>query len=89
MQSFDFAFINSTNDLILIALVVLLLFGANKIPEMMRGLGQGMRELKRGLNSEEEPGSSADPEREARIRAEVEEEVRRRREAARRTEREV
>lgn len=81
MQSQNLAFINSTNDLILIALVVLIFFGANKIPEMMRGLGQGMRELKRGMNSEEEPSSSADAEREARIRAEVEEEVRRRREA--------
>lgn len=31
--------------------VVLLLFGGNKIPEMMRGIGQGMKELKKGMNS--------------------------------------
>ena len=31
--------------------VVMLLFGGAKIPEMMRGIGQGMRELKKGMNS--------------------------------------
>ena len=33
-------------ELILIALVVLLLFGGRKIPELMRGLGKGIREFK-------------------------------------------
>ena len=33
-------------QLLLIALVVLLLFGGRKIPELMRGLGQGMKEFK-------------------------------------------
>lgn len=33
-------------ELILIALVVLLLFGGKKIPELMRGLGKGIREFK-------------------------------------------
>lgn len=33
-------------ELILIALVVLLLFGGKKIPELMRGLGRGIREFK-------------------------------------------
>ena len=32
--------------IILIALVVLLLFGGKKIPELMRGLGKGIREFK-------------------------------------------
>ena len=36
----------SGGHLILIALVVLLLFGGKKIPELMRGLGRGMREFK-------------------------------------------
>src|SRR5690242_5212248 len=77
------AFINSTNDLILIALVVLILFGANKIPEMMRGLGQGMRELKKGLDfSEEVPSERADEEaRRAETRARIEKKVRARLEA--------
>lgn len=38
---------------IIILVVVVLLFGANKIPEMMRGLGSGMKEFKKGLNEEE------------------------------------
>ena len=33
-------------ELLLIALVVLLLFGGRKIPELMRGLGRGMKEFK-------------------------------------------
>ncbi len=33
-------------ELLLIALVVLLLFGGKKIPELMRGLGKGIREFK-------------------------------------------
>ncbi|MGN7821852.1 twin-arginine translocase TatA/TatE family subunit [Chitinophaga varians] len=33
-------------ELLLIALVVLLLFGGKKIPELMRGLGSGIREFK-------------------------------------------
>lgn len=33
-------------EIVLILLVVLLLFGGRKIPELMRGLGKGMREFK-------------------------------------------
>ncbi|MCU0341461.1 MAG: twin-arginine translocase TatA/TatE family subunit [Spirosomaceae bacterium] len=33
-------------EMIFIALIVLLLFGAKKIPELMRGLGKGIREFK-------------------------------------------
>lgn len=46
-------------ELILIVLVVLLLFGGRKIPELMRGLGQGVREFnsaKRNIQSELEEG---------------------------------
>ncbi|MPM26212.1 Sec-independent protein translocase protein TatAy [bioreactor metagenome] len=45
-----------TTEIIVIVLVVLLLFGGKKIPELMRGLGRGVREFKdasRGLNDEE------------------------------------
>jgi sec-independent protein translocase protein TatA len=34
-------------EIILIVAIVLLLFGGRKIPELMRGLGQGMREFKK------------------------------------------
>ena len=37
-------------EIILIALVVLLLFGGKKIPELMRGLGNGVRSFKYGMN---------------------------------------
>lgn len=39
------------NHLILIALVILLLFGGKKIPELMRGLGKGAREFSDAKNN--------------------------------------
>ena len=40
-----------TNEIILIAIVVLLLFGGRKIPELMRGLGRGVREFNDAKNN--------------------------------------
>jgi len=45
-----------TTEIIVIVLVVLLLFGGKKIPELMRGLGRGVREFKdasRAVNEDE------------------------------------
>ena len=47
-------------EALLIALVVLLFFGGKKIPELMKGLGKGVRSFKEGMNNmekeiEEEP----------------------------------
>lgn len=39
-----------TSEIILVALVVLLMFGGKKIPEMMKGLGKGMKEFKDASN---------------------------------------
>ena len=39
-----------TTELLLIGGLALLLFGGKKLPEMMRGLGQGVREFKKGVN---------------------------------------
>ena len=39
---------------IIIALVVLLLFGGKKIPELMRGLGKGVKSFKEGMKEVEE-----------------------------------
>jgi sec-independent protein translocase protein TatA len=36
-------------EIILVVLVVLLLFGGRKIPELMRGLGKGVKEFKEGI----------------------------------------
>ena len=43
-----------TTEIILIALVVLLLFGGRKIPELMRGLGKGVKSFKDGMNGKDE-----------------------------------
>lgn len=40
-------------EILLILVIVLLLFGARRIPELMRGLGKGAREFKEGLKGEE------------------------------------
>lgn len=38
-------------EIIVIAMVVLLLFGGKKIPELMKGLGKGVRSFKEGMNN--------------------------------------
>lgn len=40
----------SLQELILIAFIVLLLFGGKKIPELMKGLGKGVKSFKDGMN---------------------------------------
>jgi sec-independent protein translocase protein TatA len=40
-------------EILLIALVVLLVFGGKKIPELMRGLGKGVNEFKKGMKDVE------------------------------------
>jgi sec-independent protein translocase protein TatA len=44
-------------EIIIIALVVLLLFGGKKIPELMKGLGRGVKSFKDGLNETSTPES--------------------------------
>ncbi len=44
----------SAGELTVIFLIVLLLFGGNKIPELMRGLGKGIREFNSAKNSVED-----------------------------------
>ena len=41
-------------EIILIVLVILILFGAKKIPELAQGIGKGMREFKKALNDVQE-----------------------------------
>ena len=46
-----FLFLNlGAGEIIIIALVVLLLFGGKRIPELMRGLGKGVKSFKSGMN---------------------------------------
>lgn len=44
-----------TTELMLIAGIALLLFGGKKLPEMMRGMGQGVKEFKKGMQEVSEP----------------------------------
>ena len=50
-----FPLIIGTWEIVIIALVVLLLVGVKKIPELMRGLGKGVKSFKSGLKEEDEP----------------------------------
>lgn len=50
-----------SSEIIIIALVILLLFGGKKIPELMRGLGKGVSQFKKGMNDiEQEINAEAD-----------------------------
>ena len=49
-------------EIILILLVILILFGAKKIPELARGIGKGMSEFKKGLKDVEDEIKTADSE---------------------------
>lgn len=51
-----------TTEIIIIALIILLLFGGRKIPEMMRGIGKGIRSFKEGMKDiNEEIKKDSDP----------------------------
>lgn len=47
-------------EIIAIVLVVLLLFGGRKIPELMKGLGKGVKSFKQGMNEIEEQVNQSD-----------------------------
>ena len=47
-------------EIILVVVIILLLFGGRKIPELMRGLGQGMKEFKKATKEDEEAGQDSD-----------------------------
>jgi len=44
----------NTGDLLIILAIVLLLFGAKKLPELSRSIGSSARELRKGLSGDEE-----------------------------------
>ncbi len=58
----SFLFLNSigTGEIIVIALIVLLLFGGKKIPELMKGLGKGVKSFKDGVKGVEDEIRSED-----------------------------
>jgi len=53
---------SSPMHLVLILLVVVLLFGGKKIPELMKGIGQGMKEFKKASALNDEPDEKKEQE---------------------------
>ena len=49
-------------EIVLILLVILLLFGGKKIPELMKGLGKGVKSFKQGMNEVEKEIKELDEE---------------------------
>ena len=54
LDSILLLFTLGTGEIIVIVLVILLLFGGKKIPELMKGVGKGVKSFKQGLNEVED-----------------------------------
>ena len=54
MYSFNLFLAIGPWQVVLVAVVILLLFGGKKIPELMKGLGSGIKEFKKGVKEEED-----------------------------------
>lgn len=50
-------------EILFIALIVLILFGGKKIPELMKGLGKGVKSFKDGMNGVDEEAKADDKEK--------------------------
>jgi sec-independent protein translocase protein TatA len=60
MLSQQFAILDlSTPDLLIILAIVLLLFGAKRLPELSRSLGTSARELRKGLSGDDEKSNES------------------------------
>ena len=53
-------FLPSGSEWVIIALLILLLFGGKKIPELMKGLGKGVKSFKDGVNEAKEINKAKD-----------------------------
>ena len=51
-----------TSEILLIVLVLLIMFGGKKLPELMRGAGRGIREFKDAVNTATKPEEDKKPE---------------------------
>ncbi len=51
----------NTPEIVLLVLLAILLFGAKKLPELARGLGQGIKEFKKSAKEEPEPPTPPAP----------------------------
>ena len=57
---FTYPLVIGWTEVLVIALVVLLIFGGKKIPEMMKGLGKGVRSFKEGLREVDDENKKDD-----------------------------
>lgn len=74
---------NNPVAIVAVILVIVLLFGANKIPELARGVGLGLKEFKKGIrDADKDDELEKDEDKERRIRQRIEEEMRLEEEAA-------
>jgi len=55
MEAFVLLGMPGWSQILLIVIAILLLFGGKKIPELMRGIGQGMKEFKKATSDDKEP----------------------------------
>ena len=53
-----------TSEILIIVLIIVLLFGAKKIPELMRGVGRGVKEFKDAVDGKEAPQEKSEKESE-------------------------
>ena len=59
MFLFNFLFAIGPWQVVLVAVVILLLFGGKKIPELMKGLGSGIKEFKKGVKDDDTQKNSS------------------------------
>jgi len=57
-----------TTELLIIFLIILVFFGAKKIPDLASGLGKGIRSFKKALNTDEETTNEVSNERKKEIK---------------------
>ncbi len=60
MNSTVLLFLNNIGvpEILVILLILLLLFGGKKIPELMKGLGKGVKSFKEGMNGKDDAGEN-------------------------------
>lgn len=57
MNAFILAGQIGMSELLVILVIILLLFGGTKIPQLMKGLGQGVSEFKKGMREADQPAT--------------------------------
>lgn len=73
MQTAIILFALGMPEILVIALIVLLIFGGKKIPELMRGIGKGVSEFKKGVTEVEKEMNSSEKKTENKTQEKTEE----------------